>query len=144
MVTNRKLIFAGGVVLVLVLIIGAFSLGVYIGRYGVSSQGLHYQTAGGVPQIDRSQLTRPEGIPEGEPDVVGLVRGGTRDGIQLATKQGPKWIEVDANTSVLEISGGELGLKDLRPRDLVAVFGEFSVDDGSTLLATYIVRLPQR
>jgi len=144
MVTNRKLIFAGGVVLILVLIIGAFSLGVYIGCYGVSAQGLHYQAAGDAPQIDRSRLTRPAGIPEGEADVVGLVRGGNRDGIQLATQQGPKWIEVDANTSVMEISGSELGLKDLRPRDLVAVFGEFSVDDGSTLLATYIVRLPQR
>lgn len=144
MVKNRKLIFAGGVVLVLVLIVGAFSLGVYIGRYGVSAQGLHYQAAGGAPQIDRSRLTRPAGIPTGEPDIVGLVRGGTRDGIQLATQQGPKWIEVDADTSIMEISGRELGLKDLRPRDLVAVFGEFSVDDGSTLLATHIVRLPQR
>lgn len=142
MVTNRKLIIAGGVVLILVLLIGAFSLGVYIGRYGVTTEGLHYQAA--IPQIDRSRLTRPEGIPEVEPDIVGMIRASSRDGIQIATKQGPKWIEIDANTSVLEISGEELHVKDLRRSDLIAVFGELTIDDGSTLLATYIVRLPQR
>jgi hypothetical protein len=144
MAANRKLMITGGVILIVVLLIGAFSLGVYIGRYGASAEGLHYQAANGVPQIDRSRLTRPAGIPEGEPDVVGLVRRSSRDGLQLATQQGPKWIEMDPNTSVMEISGSELNLKDLHPRDIIAVFGEFSVDDGSTLLATHIVRLPQR
>ncbi len=144
MAANRKLIIAGGVILIVVLLVGAFSLGVYIGRYGVSADGLHYQAASGAPQIDRSRLTRPAGIPDGEPDITGMIRGGSRDGIQLATQQGPKWIEIDANTSIMEISGSELKVTDLHPRDLVAVFGEFSVDDGSTLLATHIVRLPQR
>jgi hypothetical protein len=144
MVANRKLITMGGVVLILVLLVGAFSLGVYIGRYGVSAEGLHYQASQGVPQVDRSRLTRPEGIPAGEPNLVGMVHSGSRDGIQLATQQGPKWIKVDGNTSLLEISGSELNLSDLKPRDLVAVYGEFSIDDGSNLLATHIVRLPQR
>ena len=144
MVANRKLIIAGGMVLILVLLISAFSLGVYIGRYGVSAEGLHYQAAGGIPQIDRSRLTRPEGIPEGEPDITGMIRATSRDGIQIATQQGPKWTETDVKTSVMEISGNELSVKDLRPRDLIAVFGELTIDDGSTLLATHIVRLPQR
>ncbi len=144
MVANRKLIAAGGVILFLVLLIGAFSLGVYIGRYGISAEGLHYKAAGGVPQIDRSRLTRPEGIPAWEPDIVGMIRGGSRDGIQIATQQGPKWIKVDGNTSIMEISGSKLSQSDLHPRDLIAVYGEFSIDDGSNLLATHIVRLPQR
>ena len=143
MVANRKLIIAGGVVLSLVLLIGVFSLGVYIGRYGITAEGLHYQSAGRMPQVDRSRLTRPEGIPEGEPDIVGMIRGGSRDGIQIATQQGPKWIKLDIDTSIMEISGAELNKTDLHPRDLIAVFGDFSIDDGSTLLATYIVRLPQ-
>jgi len=144
MVANRKLLTAGGVILIVVLLIGAFSLGVYIGRYGVTAEGLHYQAAGGIPQIDRSRLVRPEGIPEGEPDIVGMIRASSRDGIQIATQQGPKWIKVDEKTSIMEISGIELILKDLRPRDLIAVFGELTIDDGSTLLATHVVRLPQR
>jgi hypothetical protein len=144
MVANRKLVIAGGVILILVLLVGAFSLGVYIGRYGISADGLHYQASRNIPQVDRSQLTRPEGIPAGEPDIVGMIRVGSRDGIQIATQQGPKWIKVDVNTSILEISGSELNLSDLHPRDLVAIFGEFSIDDGSNLLATHIVRLPQR
>lgn len=142
MVANRKLIIAGGVVLILVLLMGAFSLGVYIGRYGVTAEGLHYQAA--IPQVDRSRLSRPEGIPKGEPDIVGMIRASSRNGIQIATQQGPKWIEIDPNTSVMEISGKELDVKDLRRRDLIAVFGELTVDDGDTLLATHIVRLPQR
>ena len=144
MAANRKLIITGGVILILVLLIGAFSLGVYIGRYGVSAEGIRYQASRGIPQVDRSRLTRPEGIPVGEPDISGMIRATTRDGIQLATQQGPKWIKVDENTSIMEISGSELNLSDLHPRDLIAVFGEFSIDDGSNLLATHIVRLPQR
>jgi hypothetical protein len=144
MAANRKLIIIGGVVLSLVLLIGVFSLGIYIGRYGISADGLHYQSAGRIPQVDRSRLTRPEGIPEGEPDIAGMVRGVSEDGIQIATQQGPKWIKIDTNTSFLEISGTELGKADLQPRDLIAVFGEFSIDDGSTLLATHVVRLPQK
>jgi hypothetical protein len=143
MAANRKLIIAGGVVLSLVLCIGVFSLGIYIGRYGMSAEGLQYQSAGRIPQVDRSRLTRPEGIPEGEPDIVGMIRGSSKDGIQIATQQGPKWIKIDTNTSIMEISGDELSKNDLHLRDLIAVFGEFSIDDGSTLLATHIVRLPQ-
>jgi hypothetical protein len=144
MVANRKLLTAGGVLLILVLLIGAFSLGVYIGRYGVSADGLHYQASRSLPQVDRIQLTQPEGIPAGEPDIVGMIRGGSRDGIQIATQQGPKWIQVDGNTSIMEISGSEINLSDLDPRDLIAVYGELSIDDGSNLLATHIIRLPQR
>lgn len=142
MAANRKLIITGGVILSLVLLIGAFSLGVYIGRYGVTAEGLNYQAV--MPKIDQSRLTRPEGIPEGEPDIAGMIRASSRYGIQITTQQGPKWIEIDANTSVMDISGKELTVKDLHPRDLIAVFGELTIDDGSTLLATHVVRLPQR
>jgi hypothetical protein len=146
MVENRWLIVTGAVVLVLMLLIGAFSLGVYIGRHGLSPEGLRYQPAqpavpapvgpGGGP----AEL--PQGLPAGPPDATGRIRGRSAQGIELATQDGPRLVEVDQNTQVMDMQGTSLTLADLQRGDIVAVYGRIATGDGRRLIATLIMRLP--
>ncbi|NIS83100.1 MAG: hypothetical protein GTO14_23515 [Anaerolineales bacterium] len=144
MVENRGLIIAGAVILLFMLIVGSFSLGAYFGQHGLSQDGLRLQPAQpGQPQQGAPAL-RPQGFPAGEPDVIGLIRAGMSNGIALATKDGPRLIEIEQSTKVVDVKGIPLKLHDLRPGDIIAAFGEFATNDNQRLQATYIVRLPQR
>jgi len=144
MVENRWQIIIGAVMLLLILLTGAFSLGVYIGRHGLSPEGLRYQPS------------QPDGMPEplpadrrwnlqfGEPDLIGLIRDISPQGIQLATQEGPRLLETNDATRVFDTVGQLLKLADLRLGDIVAVFGDFTPGDGRHLLAAHIVRIPPR
>jgi hypothetical protein len=148
MAENRWLIVTGAVVLVLMLLIGAFSLGVYVGRHGLSPEGLRYQTvqpaapALGEPGGGPAEL--PQGLPAGPPDGTGRIRGRSAAGIELATQEGPRLVEVDQSTQVTDMQGTSLTLADLQRGDIVAVYGRIAFGDGQRLIATLIVRLPPR
>ena len=144
MVENRWQIIIGAVMLLLMLLTGAFSLGVYIGRHGLSQEGLRYQPdqPGGMPEP--LPADRPRNLQLGEPDLIGLIRDISPQGIQLATQEGPKLLETNDATQVFDTDGQPLKLADLRLGDVVAVFGDFIPGDGRHLLATHIVRLPSR
>lgn len=144
MVENRWQTIIGAVMLLLIMLTGAFSLGVYIGRHGLSQEGLRYQPAqpGGMPEPQSAD--RPHNLPPGDPDLIGLIRDISPQGIQLTTQEGPRLLETDDATRVLDTEGRLLKLADLRLGDIVAVFGDFTPGDGRHLLATHIVRLPPR
>jgi len=144
MVENRWQIIIGAVMLLLIMLTGAFSLGVYIGRHGLSQEGLRYQPdqPGGMPEPQSAD--RPHNLPSGDPDLIGLIRTLSPQGIQLATQEGPRLVEVDDATHVQDTEGRSLKLPDLRLGDIVAVFGDFTPGDGRRLLATHVVRLPPR
>ncbi|UCF59864.1 MAG: hypothetical protein JSV37_08855 [Anaerolineaceae bacterium] len=141
MAENRWQIILGAVVLLVILLTAAFSLGIYVGRHGWGEEGLRYQPPG------------PEGGPgaapgqdfaANPPDLVGRIRALSQLGIQLATQDGPRIVEVSENTRVEDKDGTPLKLTDLRLGDLVAVFGEFTPGNGQRLVASQIVRLPER
>jgi hypothetical protein len=136
---NRWLITVGSGILILISLVGTFSLGVYVGRHGLSQDGLRYQPGNlAQPQpAGRSQI-----LPKGDPDVVGLIRALSPQGLQLATKEGPKWTEIDEDTQIINPQGRILKLTDLNLGAFVAVYGEFSPGNGQRLLATHIVQLP--
>jgi hypothetical protein len=144
MAENRWQIVIGAVVLLLMLLIGTFSLGVYIGRHGLSRDGLRYQPAQQVKPQGIDPADRPPGIPQGEPDLVGKLRSGSRKGIELATQNGIRFVTIDENTRLLNDRGEALESTDLRAGDILAIFGEFSANEGQQLHANVIVRVPEK
>jgi len=141
MAENRWLIKIGAAVLALMLLIAAFSLGVYVGRYGWGHGAVQLQPS--APRGGDAAQGLPLLAPGREPEVIGMLRRGSAAGIELATRDGPRWIELDSDTRALDMQGRTLGLRELQPGDILAVFGIFSGGDGQQLKATVIVRLPQ-
>jgi len=148
MVENRWQIIVGAVVLLLMLLVGTFSLGIYIGRHGLSREGLRYQPASQAnPQAPPQGLNpqdRPAGIPQGQPDLLGRLRRGSREGLELVTENGIRYVAIDGDTKFVDEAGNSLQGTDLQIGDILAIFGEFSVNEGQQLLASVILRLPER
>jgi hypothetical protein len=144
MAENRWQIIIGAVVLLLMLLAGTFSLGVYIGRHGLSREGLRYQPAQMTNPQGLQQSNRPPGIPEGEPQLIGRLRSVTRQGIELATQNGVRFVATDQETKLLNERGQALQRSDFQVGDILAIFGEFSINEGKQLLAEVIIRLPQQ
>lgn len=133
MAQRRWLIGIGAGVLVGMVVCAAFSVGVYIGRYGLSGQGLRYsgQAAAGPAQ---------PGVPD-QPDLIGLLRNSTAGTLELATRQGPRQVEVTAATEIVDGYGSNLALEDLRPGDILAVFGSAGSGGGRLFVASRILRV---
>jgi hypothetical protein len=144
MAENRWQIAIGALVLLLMLLAGVFSLGVYIGRYGLSREGLQYQPAQLTNPQGIQQANRPAGIPEGEPQLIGRLRFVGRQGVELATQEGIRFVAINQETRLLNGRGEDLQRSDFQTGDILAIFGEFSVNEGNQLLAEIIIRLPQQ
>jgi len=150
MTTQRKLLYGAGITLLLLFhVVIAFALGVYVGRYGLTREGLNLQgprdmgpapagTGAGQPEPERPIAP---GLP-GEPAVLGRIRRVGREMLDLATREGPRGVMVDAGTRVRDSAGAILDLEDLSPGQIVAVFGA-RVNGGQGLQADLIVILPQ-
>jgi hypothetical protein len=117
------------------LLCATFALGVYIGRHGWGQQNLTLQLPG-----DRSPP--PDDHAGGPPDVIGQIRSLSQKGMQLATQQGPRWIQMDPEIVVESARGEPLALGELRLGDLVAVYGEHH-REGQLLTSTRIIVLPK-
>ena len=142
MAERRWLLAAGAVVLVLMLVAAAFSLGVYVGEHGWTREGLTYQ-----PQQPGGLLpdAGAPGGPGGEPPAVtGRIRVISPQGLELTTPDGLRFVEITAETRFEGPDGEELSLRDLARGDIVAVFGELQAGDGPRLQASRIIRLPAR
>ncbi|MGD8553898.1 MAG: hypothetical protein PVJ07_00390 [Anaerolineales bacterium] len=146
MAESRWQIIIGAVILMLMLLAGAFSLGVHIGKHGWTREGLRYQPGPGDPGAQGpGQVPGNQPFPGQageEPDLVGRIRRLSADGIELATPQGPRMVEWGAEVIVEDRQGARLAPRDLKRDDIVAIFGEFIPGDGGRLVAHYIVRLP--
>ena len=107
MVENRWQIILGAGILLLMLLAGTFSIGVYIGRHGLSREGLQYQPLQQAnPQVIHPN--RPASIPEGEPDIIGRLRTTSRQGIEVATQNGIRFVLIDQETKLLDERGGKI------------------------------------
>ena len=140
------LLVAGAMTIVAMLLIAAFSLGVYVGEHGWTREGLTLQGPGAQPGPARPPQVRPHAppaLPGGgrPPDLVGAVRRLLQGRLSLATSDGPRTVVVDGNTEVEPPEGEPQSLDDLRPGQSVAVFG-YRGGDGQALVAELIVLLP--
>jgi hypothetical protein len=162
MSTTQKLLIAGGVFIVIVIVaIAAFSLGVYVGEHGWTAGPPSIARPGGGPPLGQpppgGQPGQPPGgspgqpsfgppgdLPPGRPDVIGRVRSITGDSITLNTPQGPRLVTVNEETEVKRAEGEEeSSLEDIEPGISIAVFGQFN-GGGKTLVAQVIVILPPK
>jgi hypothetical protein len=144
--TLRKVgIGAGATLLVGIMVLAAFSLGVFVGH-----QGLLTGTVGNFgarPAVDQPVAPQApasgpaQNLPMGRAALVGAVGGMTNEGLFVRTLQGPRLVEVNEETAVRDRQGRELSLSDLKPGAQVSIFGEFS-EDGRTLTANTIVVVP--
>jgi hypothetical protein len=141
MTTQRKLLYGAGILLLLLFhVVIAFALGVYVGRYGLTREGLTLQGPGNVERPPAGAA--PDRPGTGQPAVLGRIRRVGREMLDLATREGPRQVMVDAGTRVRDSTGAILNLEDLSPGQIVAVFG-VRIDGGQGLQADLIVILPQ-
>ncbi len=152
----------GGAVLLLMLLAGSFSLGVYVGEHGWTRDGLSYTGPGGrIGANDRPNAggpapggpavavtlqppAAPAGLPSGRPNLTGRIVRISPQRIEVATANGVRIVILTAETRFLEQDGREIALKDLKKGDLIAVFGLLTEGDGGELRAEFIVRLPAK
>ena len=146
MAKNRWGIIIGGALLIVMLMLGSFSMGVYLGRLGTNQEAPRDAAAAPPPIPPQNPLQEKigEDIQINNPDLVGRLKFVGKDGIQLITEQGNKFVTVDEGTRVWNWSGETLLLRDLGRYDILSVYGDFIEDDGRQLRAELIVRLPPR
>lgn len=145
MAKDRWGIVIGGILLIVMLMLGSFSIGVYLGRLGTKQEAPGNDAAAppSIPPQNSLQEKVGDDIQIHNPDLVGRLKFVGKDGIQLTTEEGNKFVTVDEDTRLWNWSGETLQLRDLGRYDILAVYGDF-IDDGRQLRAELIVRLPPR
>ncbi len=148
---SQKLLIAGGAfIIVAVMTIGAFSMGIYVGKRGWTAAPPSITGAGKAPppqgqkqQPGKQPPAPQEPLPKGKPDLIGLVQSVAGRSVTIKTGEGPRLVLLSDGTRVRWHDDREASLADLRRNVGVAVFGQFS-DDGRTLVANLIVILPPK
>jgi hypothetical protein len=147
---QKLLISFGAFIIVAVMVIGAFSLGIYVGEKGWTAEPPSIVGAGKVqpPQgqkvePDKQPVPTREPLPKGKPDLTGAVQSVARRSVTIRTSQGPRLVLVSDETRVRRHDNRAASLADLRRNMPVAVFGQFG-DDGRTLVASVIIILPPK
>ena len=145
MAKDRWGIVIGGILSIVMLMLGSFSIGVYLGRLGTKQEAPGNDAAAppSIPPQNSLQEKVGDDIQIHNPDLVGRLKFVGKDGIQLTTEEGNKFVTVDEDTRLWNWSGETLQLRDLGRYDILAVYGDF-IDDGRQLRAELIVRLPPR
>ncbi len=146
MAKSRWLILPGALIIAGVLCIGVFSLGVYVGRHGLSQEGLQYQAPRQNDAQPQGVAPAPglSGLPQRNPEAAGIIRRITRDQIDIGTRDGPRTILLSAQVE-FRLEDGRLGTRnDLQVGDLVAVFGQWTTGAARELQAEVVIRLPKK
>ena len=138
MAQNRWQIAVGAVVLLLAVLAGAFSLGVYVGRYGLTAQGLRLQPSDANQPAGNLQPAQDD-----EPALIGRLLQIRQNGLDLATQQGRRFVAIGPETQWIDPQSHPLEPEALQEGDLLAIFGQFE-DGGNRLVADRVVRLPQQ
>ena len=144
---HKLLIGSGAAVIVAMLLIAAFSLGVYVGEHGFTRDGLTLRDPGpGNPgQAPPGGPDAPEQQPPANgnrpPDVTGRIQKNLGESLLLATPDGPRTIELSDQTQVRTQDGKQRPLDALKPGQNVAIFGHPN-GDGMVLVAESIILLP--
>lgn len=154
---RKVLIGAGAALLILVMVLGAFSLGVYVGNRGLLAGTLQdygarrgpgqqppQPPAGSGQWTPQSPAGPQQELPPGRPALVGRLGAITNEGLFIQTPQGPRLVQVDEDTKVQDQQGRELSLDDLQQGMQVAIFGNFSSDGRRLIAETVVIVAPLR
>jgi hypothetical protein len=148
--SQKLLISFGAFIIVAIMVIGAFSMGIYVGERGwtagppsIAGVGKAQPPQGPKQEPGKQPPAPREPLPKGKPDLIGLVQSVARRSVTIKTGEGPRLVLVNDETRVRWHDDREARLADLRRNMAVAVFGQFG-DDGRTLVAELIVILPPK
>lgn len=152
---NRWLIPIGLGVFVSMLVIAAFSLGVFVGERGWTRGGLQNNAPMGLPPGAQGPQgpgqtgpggAHPQGagLPQGRPQLIGRVLRISEESLELITQEGRRQVNLSSDTGYQNVEGTTLRLEDLTTEDVVVVFGKFTGGDGSQLEAEVVVKLPPK
>jgi hypothetical protein len=135
---------AGAATLLIIHGVAAVALGLYIGRYGMTRDGLTLQGPGNMRQLPPDQA--PDQVPArppipGEPTVLGRIRRIDSGMLDLATMGGPRQVLFDEQTKVWDRTGEVTSLDRLAEGQFVAILGVFH-NGGQHLEADLIIILP--
>ena len=151
MSTRRKwLIGLGAALLGTLLLIAAFSLGVFVGERGLTRGRLQPMgPQGGPPPQGQGQPAPPQNAQGGDrvPVLRGIVRRTSGDVITVETKEGPRMVQISSQTVVRLRDDGERegSLEDVKPGMGVAVMGQMDADTRMLRADVVVVfPLPQR
>lgn len=169
MAAKRWQILVGLIIIIGMLVTGAFALGIYVGERGWLERGivegiqmpglpLGQQPGappaaqpgpqgwpGGQPGQTPGQFPGPQGgQPQREPDLIGLLQQIAPDLLIIETQQGPRQVTITDETKLQTRDNEHIDWKDLQPGDALAIFGEFSEDGARELEALLILKLPPR
>ena len=125
------------------MVVAAFSLGVYVGHEGLLVGSLEDFGSRAAP--DQAPPQAPPGdvqdLPLGRPTLTGKVGGITNEGLFVRAPRGLRMVEINQETVVQDHQGRALEISTLRQGMYIAVFGQFSAD-GRRLVADTIVLVP--
>ncbi len=154
--SKRALTIAGAVVLVTVMVIGAFSIGVWVGSGRSDNPSLFGGPGPRAPQPGQQVQPRPgqappgpsgrpvapnvEGLPRA-PDLVGRITAFSGSNLTIDTPAGPRIVRLQPDTKVLLPDGSSGQVEDLRRGATVAVVASQG-DDARSLQAEYVAVLP--
>ena len=168
MAAKRWQILVGLIIVVGMLVTGAFALGIYVGEHGWLERGIKEGIAmpglppaqqlgappgghpgplgqpGGQPGQTPGQLLEGGQRPQDEPDLTGLLQQITPDLLILETQRGPRQVTISSETKLRTVDNVRIEWKDLQIGDILAVFGDFSVDGAQELEAVLVLKLPPR
>jgi len=117
---SHKLSIAGGAfIIVAVMVIGAFSIGVYVGKRGWTAGPPSVMGPGGPPPPQGGQppAAPRESLPKGKPDLIGVVQSITRRSVTIRTGEGSRLVLVGDETRVRWHDNGEARLADELPAE---------------------------
>jgi hypothetical protein len=144
---HKLLIGTGAAVIVAMLLIAAFSLGVYVGEHGLTRDGLTLRgpDPGGPiqspPISPGAPVQQPPVNVNRPPDVTGRIQQNLGGSLLLATPDGPRTIKLNDQTQVRTREGEQRPLDALKPGQPVAIFGHRN-GDGRVLVAELVILLP--
>ncbi len=137
---ERRWAVAAVILLQIILLVAAFSLGVYVERYGLTRDGLDTNSAGARAPSPTATRPLPAGLTE-PPQMISRIVSVKAGQIDLITPDGPFPIFVDDETRYEQVNGTPLDISGLQPQMVVAVYGVYAADMAS-IDAERVVVLP--
>ncbi len=139
---RRILLLAGSVLIVAMLLIAAFSLGVYVGEARSGQRPNLATILGGPTQAQPNAQLPGLAFPEGRPALLGTVHSVAPGALVVRTQAGARTLSLDAQTRLRYYGGRPAQAGDLAAGAHVAVFGDLE-PAARQLRATAIVILPE-
>ena len=150
---NKILIGCGAAIVVLIMVVGAFSLGVYVGHGGLAQGPPTIASTNRLAEPKKQsgapggtggpQPVSPQALPQGRPDLIGTVDSLVAGSLTVRTPDGSRLVQIGEDVEIQLPDGRQIETDKLRRGVPVAIYGE-RTNGGHTMQADLIVVLPPK